>query len=176
MLKKAVPTTTWKPWKPVAIKKTEPYTESAIENGASIYSKTWSAVNNRPNNTVESKPVKDSFLFPLTILWWAQVTVAPELNRTVVFNKGTEKGSKGWIPKGGHEHPISIAGERALWKKAQKKEKNNKISETINRINPIFSPYRVLFVWWPWKVLSLITSLNQKYKHTLTQVKPTIIK
>lgn len=31
---KAVPTITWIPWKPVAIKKVDPYTPSAIVNGA----------------------------------------------------------------------------------------------------------------------------------------------
>jgi hypothetical protein len=33
-----VPINTWIPWNPVAIKNVAPYTESAIENLASIYS------------------------------------------------------------------------------------------------------------------------------------------
>jgi len=37
-VKKIVPIITWIPWNPVAIKNDEPYTESAIENPASIYS------------------------------------------------------------------------------------------------------------------------------------------
>lgn len=32
---------TCRPWNPVAIKNVEPYTESAIVNGASIYSINW---------------------------------------------------------------------------------------------------------------------------------------
>lgn len=33
-----VPIITWIPWNPVAMKKDDPYTESAIENPASMYS------------------------------------------------------------------------------------------------------------------------------------------
>ena len=36
--KNKVPTITCKPWNPVAIKKVDPYTESAIVNEASTYS------------------------------------------------------------------------------------------------------------------------------------------
>jgi hypothetical protein len=39
-------------------------------------------------------------------------------------------------------------------------------------MNPIFSPFKVLLVWWPWNVLSRITSLNQKYKQALTHAIP----
>ena len=63
------------------------------------------------------------FLLPLIIAWWAQVTVAPELNKTAVFNKGTENGFKGSTPLGGQTAPISTAGAKLLWKKAQKKGK-----------------------------------------------------
>jgi hypothetical protein len=38
MVKKVVPIKTCKPWNPVAIKKVDPYTASAIVKGASIYS------------------------------------------------------------------------------------------------------------------------------------------
>ena len=51
-----------------------------------------------PKKTVNDKPKIASSLFPLIIAWWAQVTVAPELNRTAVFNKGTEKEFKGFTP------------------------------------------------------------------------------
>lgn len=37
---------------------------------------------------------------------------------------------------GGHINPTSLIGERLLWKKAQKKEKKNRISDTINKIIP----------------------------------------
>lgn len=37
-VRKVDPMITWSPWNPVATKKVEPYTLSAIENGASWYS------------------------------------------------------------------------------------------------------------------------------------------
>ncbi len=37
--------------------------------------------------------------------------------------------------------PNSIPGERAEWKKAQKNEKKNIISETINKITPKRRPF-----------------------------------
>ena len=58
-----------------------------------------------------------------------------------VFNNGTSKGFKIQIPTGGHILPSSREGERAEWKKAQKKEKKNIISETINRITPNRRPF-----------------------------------
>lgn len=107
-------------------------------------------VNIIPNKTVKAKLTIASFLFPLIIAWWAQVTVAPELNRTAVFNKGTEKGSKGLTPLGGQTAPISIVGAKLLWKKAQNKEKNKQTSDTINNIIPYFNPRLTINVWCPW--------------------------
>lgn len=46
------------------------------------------------------------------IEWWAHVTVTPEANKTAVFNRGTSKGFKAWIPFGGHWLPSSGAGAR----------------------------------------------------------------
>ena len=106
-----------------------------------------------------------SSLSPLTILWWAHVTVAPELNNIAVFNRGTEKGFNGSIPKGGQQTPISTAGDKLLWKNAQKNDTKNSTSDTINNKNPIFKPLTVALVWKPWYVDSLTTSLNHKNKH-----------
>jgi len=167
-----VPIITCKPWNPVATKKVEPYTESAIQKGASTYSKACKAVNIKPKNTVKDNPLIASFLAPITILWWAQVTVAPELNKIAVFNNGTEKGFRGSIPIGGHITPISIAGDKLLWKKAQKKLKKNKTSETINKRNPIFRPATAAFVWKPWNVASLTTSFSQTNIQRITTNKP----
>jgi hypothetical protein len=66
-----------------------------------------------------------------------------------VFKSGTEKGFRGLIPVGGHITPISIPGDKLLLKKAQKKEKKNKTSEIINKINPILSPDNVDLVCKP---------------------------
>ncbi len=129
-------------------------------------------MNKKPKITVIDKPWIDSFLLPETILWWAQVTVAPELNNKAVFNKGIEKGFKGLIPLGGHITPISTEGAKLLWKKAQKKDKKNNISETINKIKPNFNPDTANLVWKPWKVDSLITSFNHINKHVIKINKP----
>ena len=75
-----------------------------------------------------------------------------------MFNNGTEKGLRGSIPKGGQQTPISIAGDKLLWKNAQKKDKKNKTSETINNKKPIFKPFTVAFVWKPWLVDSVYGS------------------
>lgn len=48
---------------------------------------------------------------------------------------------------GGHWLPISIFGERLLWKKAQKKEIKKKTSDKINKIIPIFNPFNTQYVW-----------------------------
>ena len=122
--------------------------ESATVKGASTYSTACNIVNTTPSKTVKTRPKIASLLCPLIILWWAQVTVAPELKRIAVFKRGTENGLRGSIPKGGHATPISIEGDKLLWKKAQKKEKKKKISEIINNKNPIFNPLTVIFVWY----------------------------
>jgi len=72
--------------------------------------------------------------------------VAPELNNIAVLSKGIEKGLRGSIPTGGHITPISIEGDKLLWKNAQKKLKKNKTSETINNRNPNFNPVNVALV------------------------------
>ena len=70
------------------------------------------------------------------IEWWHQVTVHPERSNINVFKRGICQGFKTFNPLGGHIEPISIAGDKLLWKKAQKKAKKNKISDTINKIVP----------------------------------------
>jgi len=77
------------------------------------------------------------------------VTVTPEAKRTAVLRRGIAKGFKAEIPVGGHVHPNSMVGASLLWKKAQKKAKKNKISETINRIIPHRNPPTTLEVWKP---------------------------
>jgi hypothetical protein len=69
------------------------------------------------------------------------VTVAPDNNKISVFNKGTPQGSKGTMLTGGHRAPISIAGDKLEWKKAQKNAKKNMISETMNKIIPERRPF-----------------------------------
>jgi hypothetical protein len=57
-----------------------------------------------------------------------------------VFNNGTSNASIGTIPIGGHTPPISIVGPNELWKNAQKNEKKNITSETINNNIPCLRP------------------------------------
>ena len=85
--------------------------------------------------------------FDSIIAWWAHVTVAPEDKRMVVLSSGIWNGLKGWIPKGGQYIPISIVGERLLWKNAQKKEKKNKTSDKVNKIIPHHKPVVTTEVW-----------------------------
>ena len=40
--------------------------------------------------------------------------MAPDANRIAVFNRGIEKGLKGWIPAGGQVRPNSTAGARLM--------------------------------------------------------------
>ena len=77
------------------------------------------------------------------------MTVAPDDSKIIVFNKGIWKGLKGIIPFGGQAIPISTAGDKLLWKKAQKKEKKNNTSDTINKIIPHRSPATTILVCKP---------------------------
>jgi len=62
--------------------------------------------------------------------------VAPDKSNMNVLSNGTPHGLKGSILFGGHTDPISIAGDRLEWKKAQKKARKNITSETMNKIIP----------------------------------------
>ena len=66
------------------------------------------------------------------------VKVIPEFNRIIVFSKGIPHLKIFWIPTGGHLHPISTLGDSLLWKKDQKRLKNNIISDNKNPKNPNF--------------------------------------
>ena len=92
------------------------------------------------------------------MLWWAHVTVTPEARRIAVFRRGTSRGFRGLIPVGGHCPPSSGVGARLEWKKAQKNPKKKNTSDVMNRIIPYRRPFWTVGVWWPWKVLSRITS------------------
>lgn len=89
--------------------------------------------------------------------------VTPEVNKIAVFNKGIWKGLKIKIPIGGQTLPSSIAGERLLWKKAQKKLIKKKISEIMNKIIPHRKPNVTGLVCKPWKVPSREISRHHWY-------------
>jgi hypothetical protein len=62
-----------------------------------------------------------------------------------VFSKGILNGLKGVTLTGGQKFPNSTFGEIELWKKLQKKEKKNIISEIINNNIPTFKPKKTFF-------------------------------
>lgn len=79
-----------------------------------VYSTAWKPVKTIARNTVEIKPYKDPDLIPCIKEWWAYVTVTPDDNKKMVFNKGSSNGFIASIPKGGHFAPNSIVGDKAL--------------------------------------------------------------
>ena len=123
-----------------------------------MYSPAWRNVKYPPNITVTIRAWIASVRFPSIKLWWAHVTVTPEAKRTAVFRSGILKGFNGWIPEGGQQQPISGAGDRLLWKNAQKNAKKNITSEVIKRIIPHRNPVVTWEVWCPMKVPSRTTS------------------
>ena len=108
----------------------------------------------------------------MVIAWCAQVTVAPEVNKIIVFNNGTSQGLNACIASGGHIEPISTDGAKLEWKNAQKKAKKNITSDTINKIIPYLMPVCTALVWCPSKVASLITSRHHIIIVKITNVKP----
>jgi len=112
--KKVEPISTWIPWKPVAIKNVEPKVESAIENGASIYSNPCNIENKIPNLIVIISLIFDLLKFFFNISWWDHVTVTPEDKSKIVFNSGILIGLKDVIETGGQCCPNSMFGEILL--------------------------------------------------------------
>ena len=111
---------------------------------------------------VNKKAVIDSEKEPNARPLCAQVIDKPETISKAVFKEGKSKKLTAGIPEGGQWPPSSMEGEKEEWKKAQKKPKNNIISETINNKKPFFKPTRTTNEWSPLKVASLIISKNQE--------------
>ena len=93
-----------------------------------------------PKITVNIKPWVVCLKFFSINEWCAHVIVIPEHNRIIVFNNGICIGLNVITPLGGHIIPISMVGERLLWKNAQKNDTKNNTSEIINKIIPNFNP------------------------------------
>jgi len=91
----------------------------------------------------------------------AQVIETPEITKRIVFNSGKLPGCIMLIPSNGHSDPKTIEGHNEEWKKAQKKPKKSITSEEINKRKPKIKPRRTIKVWWPTKLASSETSLNQ---------------
>jgi hypothetical protein len=151
-VRKIDPMITCRPWNPVAIKKVDPNAESAMQNGASVYSKPWNSVNTAPNVMVRANALVALAFILFIMAWCAHVTETPEDRRRMVFSSGILIGLKELIDMGGHIWPSSTVGEILLWKNAQKKETKNNTSERINNTIPVFRPFITMSEWFPWEV------------------------
>lgn len=98
----------------------------------------------------------------------------PEDNRIIVLRRGILYGLNDIIELGGQFLPISILGERDMWKNIQKKEKKKKISEVINKIIPIRINFETFKVWHPWKVLSRVISRHHWKEFKINNINPKI--
>jgi hypothetical protein len=94
-MRKEDPIITCRPWKPVATKKVDPNTESAIVKEASTYSYACKIVNKTPNKIVHDRLDKELECSLVQIALWVQVTVTPEVRRIIVLSNGTSNGLKG---------------------------------------------------------------------------------
>jgi len=130
------------------------------------YSKHCSRVKKTPSKTVRNKDNKQEPFAPYIKEEWDQVTVAPDVSSTTVFNSGTWKADKDWRPRGGQHEPSSTLGEREQCRYAQKKPKKKKISETIKRHIPSRNPNCTRKVWNPKVVDSRITLDHQNRQVT----------
>jgi len=161
--KKIDPMITCSPWNPVAIKNVDPKDESAIENGASLYSNPWNNEKIAPKVIVRISAILALLKFLFSISWWDHVMETPEDNKRIVFRRGILIGLNELIDKGGHIWPNSTVGEILLWKNAQKNEIKKKTSDEINSTIPVFNPFITKFEWFPWLVASRWMSRHQVY-------------
>jgi len=109
---------------------------------------------------------------PAFIAAWDQVTVAPDVSNTTVFNSGMWKAERELRPGGGQQEPNSTAGDNEQCKYAQKNPKKKKISETIKRPIPKRKPYWTRLVWKPSNVDSTTILDHQKAQVARTSKRP----
>lgn len=69
-----------------------------------------------PNLIVKNNLIFLSFILFLIKLKWDHVIENPDEIKIIVLRRGISKGLNKIIPLGGHMAPISILGERAIWK------------------------------------------------------------
>lgn len=94
-----------------------------------------------------------------------------DVNKIIVFNNGINRGLKNIIFFGGQFNPNSIDGARELCKKFQKNEINKNISEIINKIILNLIKFIIKKLWFPWKVLSRITSRHHNIEIKIINIK-----
>ena len=138
-----------------------PQRQSLNLNLQSIYSSSCKKEKYIPSKIVIIIPCNLSSHFPTKIEWWPQVREIPLLNKTTVFNKGTENADKGVMHIGGQTPPVSNLFLNEKEKNLQKKEKKKRISLVINHPIDHLREHSASLVWLP-KLLSLLTSFSQK--------------
>ena len=94
-----------------------------------------------PNSQVIERPNLVFLKLFFNKEWWAQVMDTPEETKIIVLRRGTLIGLNLIIDRGGHIWPSSMLGLNEKWKKDQKKDKKNIISDVINKIIPNFNPF-----------------------------------
>jgi len=126
-----------------------------------MYSNPCNVENNKPNVIVTVKEIILIDLFFFNRAWWHQVIDTPEDKSSNVLSNGILIGLNGIISCGGQYIPNSMLGEMLLWKKAQKNEVKNKISETINNSIPTCNPTVTCLLWFPCSIVSEKTFFHQ---------------
>jgi hypothetical protein len=134
------------------MKNVDPKAESAMQNGASMYSNPWKAVNVAPSRMVIVRALVALDFILFIMAWCAHVTDTPDESRRMVFKRGILIGLNAVIDRGGHIWPSSTVGEILLWKNAQKNDTKKNTSDAMNRIIPVFSPFITISEWWPCEV------------------------
>jgi hypothetical protein len=114
---------------------------------ASKYSRPCKITKKKPKAIVTAKASKASEYKPKLVALCAHVMENPEIINNMVLKKGNANTGIGSIPAGGHEVEKIIDGLKEAWKKAQKKPKNNIISDNINSKNPETRPLFTTKVW-----------------------------
>ena len=109
---------------------------------------------------------------PIANAQWVHVIANPETIKIQVLYKGKFNTGIVTIPTGGHWPPKIAGGHKAVWKKDQKKPKNNINSETINKKTASDKFLRTTKVWSPLLVASKTISENQKYADKHKAKKP----
>lgn len=137
-IRNKVPINTCNPWNPVAMKNVDPKTLSLIVKEEMKYSIAWSKVKYNPRTIVTAHGT-NHWELPIK-LWWAQVTLTPELRRIRVLSRGPWKGLNAVSMNGGQTLPTSCAGVKEEWKNVQKKAAKKQTSLRMKRSIPNLSP------------------------------------
>src|SRR4051794_4939409 len=94
-----------------------------------LYSIPCTKVNIRPQKIVKASETNASTNFEFKKILCDHVKLIPDDSKITIFNKGISKKLIYFKPIGGQILPIQTEGAKLTWKKHQKKEKKNIISE-----------------------------------------------